>query len=140
MPIRVTADDRALHLLLVDIDKARSGIGARVADVLTDTAPTIMRTIDRTVPVDTGALKASMDYTVNRKKSTLRIGALKRSINPKTLRPASTYLGYVHDGTVHMAPRPFIRNAIRKHSGPNSKLMVGLRKAGVTPIDRTINI
>lgn len=138
MPIRVDVDDRGTRILIADLAQAASGIEGRIADVHESVGPTIVRTAKRSAPVDTGTLRRSIDYSVNRRKQALRIGALRRFRNPRTGQLAASYLPYVHDGTSRMPPRPFIRNAIRRHSGPGSKLIRGYQKAGVTPIDRRV--
>ena len=137
MSIRVTVTDNAVRLLVVDLTGAGRGIKGRVADVFNETGPRIVRTAKQLVPKDTHALERSLGYTVNRRIPRLRIGAIKSSINPKTNRPASTYAKYVHDGTSRVGPRPFIDNAIRKHTTDQSNYMRGLRKAGIANIGRS---
>lgn len=138
MAISVEVDDHAVRILVADIAEAASGINGRIADVYQEVGPTMLASAKKFTPVDTGTLRASLDFRVNKRVPSLRLGPLKTNVNPKTGQRARDYARYVHDGTSVMPPRPFIRRAIEKHSGPSSKLMRGLSKAGVTPIDRKV--
>lgn len=138
MPIRVDADSRGTRLLTLDLAAAVSGIAGRIADVHRAAGPIMLRTMKRNAPKDTHTLEKSLDYTVNVRKRTLRFGALRGYINPKSRQRASAYLPYVHDGTSRMPGRPFIEDAVKNHSGPGSTLMRGYARAGVGPIDRKV--
>ena len=140
MSFSVDVGGNDLKNLERDIKQAGKGVNERIETAFAIAAPIIMTTISRKVPKDTGALKKSMGHEILRGKATLRIGALKSSINPKTGKEASTYAGHVHGGTSRMPARPFITDAIDKHTGPYSTLMKEMAKAGVTPIDLTVNV
>lgn len=137
MSIQVEINDKAILKLLVDIDKAGRGVKDRVADVYKASGPTFVRTTKRFAPVDTGALRKSIGFTVNRRMPRLRFGSIKKSINPKSGKPASTYAGYVHDGTARVGPRPFVRQAFNKHTTPQGNFMRGMRKAGIADIGKS---
>ena len=137
MSIRVTADAVPLRALIIDIDHAAVGIKDRVVDVFDASGPMFVRTMKRIVPKDTRTLEKSLAYSVNRRNVTLRLGSLKTNKNPKSGRLARTYAGYVHDGTSRMPPRPFIQQAIDRHTTDQSGFMRGLRKAGVGNIGRS---
>ncbi len=137
MSIQVEVNDRAILKLLIDIDRAGSGVKDRVADVYKATGPMFVRSAKRFAPEDTGALRRSIGYTVNRRIPRLRFGSIKKSINPKSGRPASTYAGFVHDGTTRMGPRPFVRQAFKKHTTAQGAFMRGMRKAGIADLGRS---
>lgn len=137
MSIQVEIDDKAILKLLADIDKAGSGVKDRVADVYQATGPTFVRSAQQFAPEDTGALRRSIGFTVNRRMPRLRFGSIKKSINPKSGRPASTYAGYVHDGTARMGPRPFVRQSFKKHTTQQGNFMRGMRKAGIADLGRS---
>ncbi len=131
MSIQVEINDRAIAKLLIDIDKAGRDVKDRVADVYTSTAPMFVRSAKQFAPEDTGALRRSIGSTVNRRMPRLRFGSIKRSINPKSGKPASGYAGYVHDGTAKKGPRPFVRQSYKKHTTAQGAFMRGMRKAGI---------
>ncbi len=137
MSIQVEIDDRAILKLLADIDKAGSGVKDRVADVYQATGPTFVRTMKQVVRVDTGALQRSIGFTVNRRMPRLRMGSIKKSINPKSGKPASTYAGYVHDGTARMTPNPFTRIAFKRHTTDQGNFMRGMRRAGIADLGKS---
>lgn len=134
----VEVDDHGHILALVaDLEDAGSGIEKRVADVFQSSGPTFTRTMKRIVPVDTGSLKESLGFDVQRHGPVMRLGVVKRVINPKSGRPSSDYASYVHDGTWKMNPRPFLDVAVFKHTTAQGKFMRGLRQAGVGNIGRS---
>ncbi len=137
MSIQFEIDDRAILKLLIDIDEAGRGVKDRVADVYTTTGPTFVRTMKRVVRKDTHALERSLSFTVNRKIPRLRFGSIKKSINPKSGRPASTYAKHVHDGTAKMSPNPYTRIALKQHTTAQGAFMRGMRKAGVGNLGRS---
>ncbi len=137
MSIQVEVDDRAILKLLADIDKAGSGVKDRVADVYQATGPTFVRSAKQLAPEDTGALRRSIGFTVNRRMPRLRFGSIKKSINPKSGKPASTYAGYVHDGTAKKGPRPFVRQSFKKHTTDQGNFMRGMRKAGIADLGKS---
>ena len=137
MSIRVTVGANAVRFLVADLVDAAVGINDRVGDVYDETGPRIVRSARQNVPKDTHALEKSIGYTVNRAIPRLRVGSIISSINPKTNRPASSYAVYVHDGTSRVGPRPYISDAIKRHTSDQSNFMRGLRKAGVANIGRS---
>ena len=137
MSIQVETKDFGLVDLIIDIDNAKDGIVGRVADVFVASAPTFVRTAKRLTPVDTGALQRSLDSRVNRRMPRLRFGTLKRSINPKSGKDAKTYARHVHGGTARVGPRPFLTQALRRHTTPQGTFMRGMRKAGVANIGKS---
>ncbi len=137
MSIQLEIHDRQLLKLLTDIDRAGRDVKKRVADVYEATGPIFVRSAKQFAPIDTGALRGSMGYKVNRRMPRLRFGTLKRSINPKSGRPATTYAGYVHEGTTRMGPRPFIRQSLKKHTTAQGAFMRGMRKAGIADLGKS---
>ena len=137
MPVSVDVEQRSVFWLMEDLQDASRNIKSRVADVYQTSGPTFVRTAVRLAPEDTGALKRSIGYTVNRRIPRIRIGSIKRSVNPKSGRLAMSYARYVHDGTSRMPPRPFVSQSIAKHTTPQGAFMRGLRKAGVANIGRS---
>ena len=137
MPVSVEVDAREVHLLQFDLANASRDIKDRVADVMQSSGPTFVRTAKQIVPVDTGALQRSIHFTVARREPRLRIGPTKRIRNPKGGNLVQTYAGYVHDGTRTMPGRPFIRQAVERHTTPQGQFMRGLRKAGIANIGRS---
>ncbi len=137
MPISVEVDTREIFLLTADLNLAADGIKERIADVMQASGPTFVRTAKQIVPVDTGALKRSIHFTVARREPRLRIGPTKRVKNPKSGRLVQTYAGYVHDGTRTMPGRPFIWDSVKRHTTAQGNFMRGIRKAGVATIDRS---
>jgi len=137
LSIQVEINDKAILELLADIDKAGREVKDRVAEVYKKTGPTFVRSAKRFTPVDTGALQRSIGYRVNVKLPSLRFGSLNRSINPKSGKPASTYAGYVHDGTPRMGPRPFLSQSLKKHTTREGNFYRGMRKAGVANLGRS---
>ncbi len=137
MSIQVEIDDKAILKLLIDIDRAGSGVKDRVADVYKATGPMFVRSAKRFAPEDTGALRRSIGYTVNRKIPRLRFGPIKKSINPKSGRPASTYAGFVQHGTTTMGPRPFVRQSFKQHTTSQGAFMRGMRKAGIADLGKS---
>ena len=136
--ISVEMDGRAGFVaLIVDLHDAQEGIEGRVADVFEGTGPMFVRTMERIVPVDTGALQESLGYDVQRRGPVMRLGVTSLVINPKSGKPSSDYAAYVHDGTWKMNPRPFLDMAVYKHTTPQGKFMRGLRKAGIGNIGRS---
>lgn len=137
MSISVDIDQHAVAFLIADLVNAEVGIKDRVADVMESSGPTFVRSAVQFAPEDTGALRASIGYTVARRTPRLRVGSIKRTKNPKSGRLAKSYAGYVHDGTSRMAPRPFVDKAVKKHTTAQGRFMRGLRKAGVANIGRS---
>ena len=137
MSIQVEIDDSAILKMIADIDKAGRQVKDRVADVYTATGPIFVRSSKQIVRKDTHALERSIGFTVNRKMPRLRFGSIKKSINPKSGRPASTYAGFVHDGTARMAPNPFVRQSFQRHTTPQGNFMRGMRKAGVADLGKS---
>lgn len=137
MPISVDIDARSVHWLTEDLHNAASGIKDRVADVMTESGPRMVKTAKRLVPKDTHALERSIDYTVNRRIPRMRVGPMKLTKNPKSGKLAISYAGYVHDGTSRMPPRPFVWDAIKQHTTDQSRYMRGMREAGVANIGRS---
>lgn len=137
MSIQIEIDDKAIAKLLIDIDKAGRGVKDRVADVYQGTGPIFVRSAKQFAPIDTGALRRSIGFTVNRRMPRLRFGSIKKSINPKSGRPASTYAGFVHDGTAKMGPRPFVRQSFKKHTTQQGAFMRGMRKAGIADLGKS---
>ena len=127
----VEVDDHAVGELLMGLEKAEKEIKDRVADVFIATGPMFVREMQRVVRVDTGTLKRSLHFQVNKRMPRLRLGSLKRNKNPKSGQLAQTYAGYVHGGTWKMTPNPFIDMAVDKRTTPQGAFMRGLRKAGV---------
>jgi hypothetical protein len=137
LSIQVEINDRAILKLLIDIDQAGRGVKDRVADVYTASGPMFVRTMKQVVRKDTRALERSLSHTVNRKFPRLRFGSIKKSINPKSGRPASTYAPHVHDGTARMTPNPFTRIAFNRHTTPQGAFMRGMRRAGIGNIGKS---
>ncbi len=137
MSITVEIDDAAILKLIADTDKAGRDVKDRVAAVYRATGPTFVRSAQRFAPEDTGALRRSMGHSVNKKMPRLRFGSIKKSINPKSGRPASTYAGFVHDGTARVGPRPFLLQSFRKHTTPQGNFMRGMRRAGVANLGKS---
>ena len=135
--MQVEVGDRAILKLLIDIDKAGRGVKDRVADVYTGTGPIFVRTMKQVVRKDTHALERSLHFTVNRKMPRLRFGSIKKSINPKSGRPASTYAKFVHDGTAKMTPNPYTRIALNRHTTAQGAFMRGMRKAGIADLGKS---
>jgi hypothetical protein len=133
----VTVDDDAVGRLIVDLSDASRNVKDRVADVYKKSGPTFVREMQRVVRVDTGTLRRSLHFTVNRRIPRMRLGALKRNKNPKSGQLAQDYAGYVHSGTWKMTPNPFIDMAYNRHSTEQGSFMRGLRKAGVANIGRS---
>ncbi len=134
---RVETDQGQLRALILDFKTADEGMNGRVAKVMRQSGPTFVRTMRAHVPVDTGTLKKSLHWRVNRQKIILTVGSLKRNKNPKTGMLAMKYVGYVHDGTSRVGPRPFISDAVNKHTSQQSGFMRGLRRAGIANIGRS---
>ncbi len=137
LSIQVEITDKDLLKLIEDIDKASREVKDRVATVYKGTGPIFVRSAKRFTPVDTGALRKSIGYRVNVKLPSLRFGSVNRSINPKSGRPASTYAGYVHDGTSRMGPRPFLTQSLKKHTTAQGAFMRGMRKAGIADLGKS---
>ena len=137
MSIQLEIHDRELLKLLADIDRAGRDVKKRVADVYETTGPMFVRSAKQFAPIDTGALRGSMGYKVNRRMPRLRFGTLKRSVNPKTGRLATTYAGFVHEGTSKVGPRPFIRQSLKKHTTAQGAFMRGMRKAGIADLGKS---
>ncbi|KKK72124.1 hypothetical protein LCGC14_2907030 [marine sediment metagenome] len=137
MSIQLEIHDRELLKLLADIDRAGRDVKKRVADVYKATGPMFVRSAKQFAPIDTGALRGSMGYRVNRKMPRLRFGTLNKSINPKTGRPATTYAGFVHEGTSRVGPRPFLRQSLKKHTTAQGAFMRGMRKAGIADLGKS---
>lgn len=137
MSIEIVVKDFGLVDLIIDIDDAADGVKDRVADVFKDTAPIFVRTSKRLSPVDTGALQRSIGFRVNRKMPRLRYGTLKKSINPKTGKDAKTYARFVHGGTARVGPRPFLTQALKRHTTAQGAFMRGMRKAGVADLGKS---
>jgi HK97 gp10 family phage protein len=64
----------------------------------------------RRTPVDTGRLRASI-YT--------KIGLVRSTVQPKT-----NYALYVHEGTRHMRPRPYMEQAAEAMEGRVQKIFL----------------
>jgi hypothetical protein len=126
-----------VFFLTEDLANASRGIKDRVADVMVASGPTFVRTMKRLVPKDTRTLEKSLHFTVARREPRLRLGSLKRNINPKTRRLAQTYAGYVHEGTSRVPSRPFVSQAIDLHTTDQGRFMRGMRAAGVANIGRS---
>ena len=137
MSIQVETKDFGLVDLIIDIDNAKKGVRGRVADVFVATGPTFVRSAWQFAPEDTGALRRSLDHKVNRRMPRLRFGTLKRSINPKSGKDAKTYARFVHGGTARMGPRPFLTQALKRHTTPQGAFMRGMRKAGIANIGKS---
>ena len=131
MPVSVDVERRDVFFLTEDLADAERHVKDRVADVMVATGPTFVRTMKRLVPKDTRTLEKSLHFTVLRREPRMRLGSLKRNINPKTRRMAQTYAGYVHEGTSRVQPRPFISQAIDMHTTPQGQFMRGMRAAGL---------
>jgi len=137
MPISVDIDAHSIHLLQFDLREASAEIKTRVADVMQTSGPTFVNAAKQRVPVDTGALQRSIDFTVLRREPRLRVGPMRRIKNPKSGKLAISYAGYVHDGTSRMPPRPFVWDAVKAHTTDQGRFMRGLREAGVSNIGRS---
>ena len=134
-PLTVEMNGQQVRHLMFDLHEASTGVKTRVAVVMRATGPTFVRTAKRLVPKDTRALERSIGFTVRTKpEPRMRLGSMKRTINPKSRKLAMTYAGYVHDGTSRMKPRRFIDDAITMHTTAQGNFMRGLRKAGVANI------
>ena len=133
---RVETDQGQLRALILDFKSADEGMNGRVAKVMRTSGPTFVRTMRAHVPVDTGTLKKSLHFRVNRNKIILTVGSLKRNKHPSG-KLAQSYVGYVHDGTSRVGPRPFISDAVNKHTSSQSGFMRGLRRAGIANIGRS---
>ncbi len=137
MSIQVEINDKAILDLIADIDKASRDVKDRVAEVYKGTGPIFVRSAKRFAPRDTGALRKSIGYRVNVKLPSLRFGAINRSINPKSGKPASSYSRDVHFGTPKMGPRPFLSQSLKKHTTPQGAFYRGMRKAGIADIGKS---
>ena len=140
MPFRVTVQANAVRGLLIDMKDATDGAYERVVDVMEATGPTLVRTARQRVPVDTGSLKRSIAYRVYTltRHPRMRFGPFRSSPDRRGGdKNVLDYAGYVHDGTARMGPRPFIDEAVAKHTTDQGKFMRGLRKAGVANLGRS---
>jgi hypothetical protein len=140
MSLRITVNQNAVRGLIVDMKDARDGAAPRVAKVMEATGPTLVRTARRVVPVDTGSLYRRIWYKVytSGPNPRMRFGPMNSSPDRRgSDKNALEYAGYVHDGTASMGPRPFIDQAVAKHTTPQGKFMRGLRAAGVARLGRS---
>lgn len=140
MSLRVTVNQNALRGLIVDMKDAKDGAAGRVVDVFEDVGPTLVRTGRRYVPVDTGSLQRRIWYKVytSGPNPRMRFGPMNSSPDRRgTDKNALRYAGFVHDGTARMAARPFIQQAVDKHTTAQGKLMRGLRAAGVANLGKS---
>ncbi|MCH9003519.1 MAG: HK97 gp10 family phage protein [Planctomycetes bacterium] len=137
MSIQVEITDKALLQLLIDIDKADRDVKDRVADVYKATGHMFRESARRFAPIDTGALRKSIGFSVNRKMPRLRFGTIRKAINPKSGKPATTYASYVHEGTARVGPRPFLTQSLKRHTTPQGAFMRGMRKAGIADIGKS---
>lgn len=140
MPIQVTTNKNAVRQLIVDMRDAADGAFDRVVDVLDDSGPTFVRSARRFAPIDTGSLRRRIYYKVftSSRNPRMRLGPMNSSPDRRAGdKNAIAYAGYVHDGTSRVGPRPFMDQAVAKHTTDQGKLMRGLRKAGVANLGRS---
>jgi len=81
--------------------QAPSLLASAISAALNDAGTLILADMQRRTPVDTGALRGSETASVSGQTLTLRAGG-----------GSADHAGCVHDGTRHMAARPFMRDAI----------------------------
>ena len=140
MAFRVTINKNAVRGLIVDMKDAADGASDRVAAVMEDTGPTLVRTARRLVPVDTGSLQRRIWYKVytSGPNPRMRFGPMHSSPDKRGGdKNAIKYAGYVHDGAQGRAPRPFIDQAVAQHTTDQGKFVRGLRKAGVARLGKS---
>lgn len=92
-----------------DINKLTDAVTGGIREVLEEQLPEVARRAKAKAPVDTGALRNSIDYKVDKNG---KGGMVFTDTQSRGKRKDTGYGGWVEGGTLTKAPRPFLAPAV----------------------------